>query len=267
MGIDCTIICAMIEQRKELPVAIDFFEEKTSGSRNPREFLDFLRQNVSIEMLLVDRHAQARLAQLLPTFHRGETIRFTNLYTGEIYEEPNLLPIPYPVVILVRVEDGQWKETSFMNRAFMLKDRQFYYYFPDWYPGDPVPPYLRPEDVVPSGTTRTIYTNHEECLTALEKLGITEDEYILRLYFGDDPLAGINRSTRTEDIPFNKPICRVSTNGGASQRYNYHTLSWEEDGIGVYTPEIPFTDRVKDWVADKVRKLHPKRFANPKLLK
>lgn len=215
--------------------------------RRPEEFLQFLRENIDVNDLLKSRPAQAALAKILDDhFSRNkEYIRRAN------NQGLTSLLNPYPILELKRDN-----ATSFVHDGFMLKDGQFYYYVPHWNPGDDIPPFLRPEDVVPSKTyTQTFPAEVRQRI--MHDLHITEEQFRYFVYVQD---SRITSHAVMQDIPFNKPFCRVAINGGESERYNYNTQAWEPSGDGVYKP--PMTQRLKNLLTQP----GPAKHLSPRLL-
>lgn len=198
-----------------------------SVRREPAQFLRFLRENVSIEFLLESRTSQARLHSIMDKyFTREKEIVKAISAMGEI-----MVLNSYPVL---EFSDPVARSGSWMHNGFLLKDRKYYYYFQHFWPQDSVPPYLRPEDIVPSGSACQSFP--PEIRTQIrDDLGINNEQLNYLIYMQDPR---VTRKAVYVDIPFNKPISRVSVRGGVAQRYNYNSKEWEDNGDGIYTPSL-----------------------------
>lgn len=211
------------------------------SSLKPEGFLDYLK-TISIEQLLADRRAQAALAKIMDdnfTHNSDWRKRITEADPAEI-----LLMNPYPEIELAREDGHGW---SYEYGVFQLADGEHWYYFSSGNPGAPVPHFLRPEDVVPSGTYTPTYPEKVKSQIK-KKLGINEQQFWFLEYNMDER---VTSRAVLEDIPFNKPINRVPILGGEAERYNYNDAKWEPNGDGKYKPEMK--EKVRG-IAGKLKK-------------
>lgn len=215
-----------------------------SSPLDPHEFLAYVEATITPEMLIGDRPAQAKLDYILGRhFYRGSrTTETTNIHTGEratrdLEADFGLINNPAPVIELRHESsDGRWHGSSYIHEAFRLKEEsggEHYYFFRTGNPVDDVPSYLRPSDVVPSGTYRQTFPP-EARERMLEELGI-DDEGLSWLRHNCDPI--LAQYQVLVDIPFNKPLERVPAAGGHAERYNYVEGKWEQSG-GNYDPGL-----------------------------
>ena len=196
---------------------------KLEGKVPPGEFLQFLRENIMLEDLIQSRKAQAAIARIMS--HYFSTDREVVAHDKERGRLQEINPNP-------SLELKSGSATSFIHDAFRLKDSQYYYYFPDWNPGDDVPPYLRPEDVVPSKTfSQTFPAKVRQSI--IQDLHITEKQFRNLVYVQD---IRVTDHAVMKDIPFNKAFCRVAISGGEAERYNYNNQEWEPNGDGKFVP-------------------------------
>lgn len=187
--------------------------------RNPHEFLNFLRNKVTIEMLLADRYGQARLDYVLDRkFSRKKWDPYIYITDAgkDIHARRPKNHYPY-------LELEGFPTPRVVRQPFMLKDGNYYYYFPDQEPQEELPPYLRPEDLVPSG----FFSAHHRKDEAMSGLGIDERTFFdLRYEF--DPALG--PYTDYVSRLFKKTVHRMPVTGGTGERYNFNSNQWEESG-------------------------------------
>lgn len=204
---------------------------------DPNQFMEFLTGNVDIERLLQDRPAQSSLARII-----NEHFRFHEDLVAEAQKEGKTIikNLYHPIVFLLKDhETGKPLRARKRTRIFMLKDQEFYYYFDSEFeqPYGMVPPYLRPEDVVPSGIKKKLITE-SGISRALKDLRINREEFLGRLQEDDGfQMNMLEKYGELVELPFNRTINRVLTQGGNAERYNYVVQAWEENQDGRYEGE------------------------------
>lgn len=215
-----------------------------ASSSDPQRFLEYLETNITPDMLLDDRLAQANLASILAQrFYRGSRTTPTfNIRSGESAPRDQetdfgLIHNPAPKIALrYEAENGGWQGSTYIHEAFKLQEprkNQHYYFFRTGSPRDKVPPYLRPSDIVPSGTYRQAFSS-EARRKMRDEEGIDDVAFEWLRYNCNPVLA---RYQLFVDIPFNKPLERVSIRGGDAERFNYVKGEWEPSG-GTYNPDF-----------------------------
>lgn len=173
------------------------------------ELRKFLREQVSIENLLSDRNAQAKIdAEIEKQLSRNHPYLFVTLQSKD-------------------------KDFRISRSAFMLKDRDYFYYFGPFIEESETPSFLRPEDVVTSPIQYET-SSFEIRAQVAKNLGINIETLDFLSYELDPrvmPHLLVNHL-------FNKSINRVPTVGGNAKRYNYNTNIWESKGDGLYKPGL-----------------------------
>lgn len=209
-------------------------------SLDPNDFLKYLKEHITPSMLISDRVAQARLDNILDSKYYQED---TETSVANYRSKEDKFHNPLPKLILKSKNGGI---TFIHETIFELKEEdgnRNYYFFETGNPSVEVPSYLRDEDIVPSGRFRESLPDEERRKISNEFN--VSDVDIENMIYGSDPRLDEYRTI--EDISFNKPLNRVSQYGGAVERYNYRTSSWEiEENCKNY--DAPVSKRIAGFV-------------------
>lgn len=202
---------------------------ETYRGKRADDFLDFLK-TLPVEVLLENRRAQAYLHLVMDRhFTRDEQ------YAQRVRESGRVMIMDSnPVIPLEHRSQDGWEGTTFVHNAFQLQDGEYYYYFSEGWPGDNVPPYLRLEDVIQSEMHTPTFP-HDVRSRLMRELGVGEEVLDYLIYNVD---RRIWDHVVPVEIPFNKPLNRVSKDGGIAERFNTVEWEWEENGDGKYTPDV-----------------------------
>ncbi len=160
----------------------------------PDDLLEYLLANVTPNQLVANRTAQARI--------------YRTLSDAPDHGAPG----------------NFWLREPPSNR--------YVYRIPDWHMADTTP-FLRPQDIVPSGLrTRTL--TYEALWQASADLGVLPtDIHSMRFYNRPELLPYYTY----EDVPFDNELLRMPAGGGAQERYNYVRGEWEATG-NAYHPRL-----------------------------
>lgn len=127
---------------------------------------------------------------------------------------------------------------SWQRNTFRIQDRTNIYFFDEGWPGVEVPEFLRPEDIIPSGSSTLDPSNYERVRSELR---LSNEEMNDAIYACNQEVL---EKLGTRDIPFNKPVNRVSERGGIPEQYNSRIQQWQQFGDQIYKPSLVQRARV-----------------------